>query len=74
MGAVGNRARDGIEKTFKHADHRRDLARGQSLNQFVGMLFIGGHGSLPSRILHAESGLCEGVDLPPTGPATYSLR
>ena len=40
---VRNRSRDRIKQAFEHADRRRHLTRGQSLDQFVGVLLVCSH-------------------------------
>ena len=49
---IGNRARNRIKQALKHPNRRRQLARRQSLDQFVGMLFVCRHNI---AILHRDS-------------------
>jgi len=50
-GSIRDRAGDGIEQTFEHANRGRDLVRGKVFDQLVGVLFICCHYTI---ILHRD--------------------
>src|ERR1700722_7512038 len=62
-GRVRNGAGNGIEQTFKHADCCRDLAWGQSIDEFVGVLLVCGHRSLPREFYSRLSKTPLGLEL-----------
>jgi hypothetical protein len=53
-GSVGDGTRHGIKQAFEHADGLRHLISVEFLDQFVGVLLVGGHDDilqLPSSLI-----------------------